>query len=73
MGAESLLPSRRVLIPRATFWISLAVSLVALALLAFAVLLGLISPGPSLESEPVLMGPFRWGPSPPSGGVNGPF
>ena len=68
MGAESSLPSHRVLIPPATVWISLAVLLVALGLLAFVVLLGLISPDPSLESEPVLMGPFRWGPPPPSGG-----
>jgi hypothetical protein len=67
MGVESSLPFRRVPMLHATAWISLAVLLVALGLLAFVMLLGLINPGLSPENEPLLMGPFRWGP-PPSGG-----
>lgn len=60
MGAESSLRFRRVLMPHGVAWISFAVLLAALALLAFAALLGLINPDPSPASEPLLMGPFRW-------------
>lgn len=66
MGAESLLRSRPALLVRGAAWIFLAVLLVGLALLGFAVLLGLISPDPSPANEPQLMGPFRWLPRPPS-------
>ena len=67
MGAESSLRFRLVRMPHVAAWISLAVLLVGLGLLAFAVLLGMTNPGPSPASEPVLMGPFRWAPLPPSG------
>jgi hypothetical protein len=61
MGAESLLRSRHVQAPRFNRgWILLAALLVSLALFAFAVLVGLISPGLSPESDEVLVGPFRW-------------
>jgi hypothetical protein len=60
MGAESTLRFR--LVPRlqVAAWISLVVLLAALALLVYAAVLGMINPGPSPASEPLLMGPFRW-------------
>ena len=64
MGAVSLLRFRHVLTPYAAAWISLAVLLVGLGLLAFAVFLGAMNQDPSPASEQ-LMGPFRWGPPPP--------
>ena len=60
MGAESSLHFRLVPMLHVAGWISLVALLVALALLAYAVLLGLINPDPSPASEPLLMGPFRW-------------
>ena len=65
MGAASSLRFRHVLMPYAAVWTSLAVLLLGLGLLAFVVILGAMSQDPSPASEQLLIGPFRWGPSPP--------
>jgi hypothetical protein len=67
MGAESSLRSRPGQMPHGAAWILLAALLVALGLLAFAVLLGLMNPDPSPANETLLTGPFRWPPPPKTG------
>jgi hypothetical protein len=62
MGAASLLRFLPAHSPRVAAWITLAALFVAVCLLAYAVLLGVTSPGHSPANEPVLMGPFRWTP-----------
>lgn len=65
MGAESQLRFRPGRTLHTVAWISLAALLVALGLLAFVALLGLINPGPSPANEQLLTGPFRWASHPP--------
>jgi hypothetical protein len=65
MGAESSPRFRPAPMPHVASWIWLVVLLLAMGLLAYAVLLGLISPDPSPASEP-LLGPFRWASQPPT-------
>ena len=67
MGVESSLHFPRGQPRPAATWISLVVLIVVLGLLAYVVVLGLTSPGPSPASEPLLTGPFRWQSFAPAG------